>query len=75
MTTAISLTDEAEQRIEFLVSQTGHSKVDCLREIIERGLEHVEDYYLAAEVLQRVGNGTERVYSLSDVRRNLELDD
>ena len=72
MTTAIPLTGEAEQRIGFLVSQTGHTKAHCLREIIERGLE---DYYLAAEVLQRVRSGAERVYSLSDVRRNLGLGD
>ena len=57
MTTAIPLTDEAEQRIEFLVSQTGRSKAYYLREIIERGLEDLEDYYLAAEVLQRVRSG------------------
>lgn len=75
MTTAIPLTGEAEQRIDFLVSQTGHTKAHCLREIIERGLEDMEDYYLAAEVLQRVRSGAERVYSPSDVRRNLGLGD
>ena len=67
MTTAIPLTDEAEQRIDFLVSQTGRSKAYYLREIVERGLEDLEDYYLAAEVLQRVRSGAERTYSLRDV--------
>ena len=75
MTTAIPLTDEAEQRIDFLVSQTGRSKAYYLREIVERGLEDLEDYYLAAEVLQRVRSGAERTYSLRDVRRTLDLDD
>ena len=42
MTTAIPLTDEAEQRIDFLVSQTGRSKAYYVREIIERGLEDLE---------------------------------
>lgn len=75
MTTAIPLTDEAEQRIAFLVSQTGRSRAYYLREIIERGLEDLEDYYLAAEVLQRVRSGEERTYSLREVRRTLDLDD
>ena len=75
MTAAIPLTDEAEQRIDFLVSQTGRSKAYYLREIIERGLEDLEDYYLAAEVLQRVRSGAERTHSLKEVRRTLDLDD
>ena len=75
MTTAIQLTDDAEQRIDFLVSQTGRSKAYYLREIVERGLEDLEDYYLAAEVLQRVRSGAERTYSVREVRRTLGLDD
>lgn len=75
MTTAIPLTDEAEQRIDFPVPQTGRSKAYYLREIIERGLEDLEDYYLAAEVLQRVRSGAERVYSVNEARRNLDLGD
>ncbi|MCY3940374.1 MAG: CopG family transcriptional regulator [Gammaproteobacteria bacterium] len=74
MTTAIPLTDEAEQRIDFLVSQTGRSKAYYLREIVERGLEDLEDYYLAAEALQRARSGKERVYSMNEARRNLCLD-
>lgn len=74
MTSAIPLTDEAEQRIDFLVSQTGLSKAYYLREMVERGLEDLEDYYLAAEVLQRVQSGAERVYSMNEARRNLRLD-
>ena len=75
MTTAIQLTDEAEQRIDFLVAQTGRSKAYYLREIIDRGLEDLEDYYLAAEVLQRVRSGAEPTYSVREVRRTLGLDD
>jgi len=74
VTSAIPLTDEAEQRIDFLVSQTGLSKAYYLREMVERGLEDLEDYYLAAEVLQRVQSGAERVYSMNEARRNLRLD-
>ena len=51
MATSIQLTPNAEQRLDFLVAQTGRSKAFHLREIIERGLEDLEDYYLAADVL------------------------
>ena len=44
--------------------QTGRTKDACLREIIERGLEDMEDYYLAAEVLKRVRDGGEQVSPL-----------
>ena len=43
--------------------------------MIERGLEDIEDYYLAAEVLERVREGTESVYSAADVRRSLDVGD
>ena len=48
--------------------EQGRSKDFFLKEIIKRGLEDVEDYYLAAEVLERVREGTEAVYSDAEVR-------
>ena len=55
--------------------QTGRTKDACLRAIAERGLEDMEDYYLAADVLKRVRDGGERVYSAAEVRKSLGLDD
>jgi RHH-type rel operon transcriptional repressor/antitoxin RelB len=46
-----------------------------LREIIDRGLEDLEDFYLAAEVLERVRKGEEDVRTSADVRKSLDLDD
>ena len=46
-----------------------------LREIIERGLEDLEDYYLAADVLNRLRSGAEKVHTASEVRKSLALDD
>ena len=43
--------------------------------MIERGLEDMEDCYLAADVLERVRKGEERVHAAADVRRGLGLDD
>ncbi len=75
MATSIRLTAETEQRLDFLATQTGRTKAYYLREIIEQGIEDMEDYYLAADVLERVRKGQETVHSTADVRKDLGLDD
>ena len=75
MATSIRLAPETEQRLDFLASQTGRTKAFYLREVIERGLEDMEDYYLAADVLERLRQDKENVYSSTDVRNALNLDD
>ncbi len=75
MVTSIRLTPETEQRLDFLAAQTGRSKSFYLREMIERGLEDIEDYYLAMDVLERLRQGKEQVYSAAQVRQALDLDD
>ena len=75
MATSIRLAPETEQRLDFLASQTGRTKAFYLRELIERGLEDMEDYYLAADVLERLRQGKEKVYSSAEVRDALDLDD
>lgn len=74
MATSIRLNPEIEQRLDFLSTHTGRSKAYYLREIIEKGLEDLEDYYLAAEVVERIRKGTEKVYSAEQVRKDLGLD-
>lgn len=75
MATSIRLTTETEQRLDFLAAQTGRTKAFYLREIIERGIEDMKDYYLAVSVLERVRKGEEKVYSAEHVRKDLGLDD
>lgn len=75
MATSIELTPDTEKRLDFLASQTGRSKDFYLRELIERGLEDLEDYYLAADILERLRKGAENVYSAAAVRETLALDD
>jgi RHH-type rel operon transcriptional repressor/antitoxin RelB len=75
MATSVRLAQETEQRLDFLASSTGRTKAYYLREIIENGIEEMEDYYLAANVLERVRKGQEAVHSAADVRRDLGLDD
>jgi RHH-type rel operon transcriptional repressor/antitoxin RelB len=73
--TSIRLSPEIKNRLDYLAGQTGRTKVFYLREIIEKGLDDMEDYYLAADVLTRVGKGEERVYSLDEVENALGLAD
>lgn len=75
MVTSIRLAPETEQRLDFLAAHTGRTKAYYLREIIEQGIEDMEDYYLAAELLERVRKGQEPVHTSTEVRKALGLDD
>jgi RHH-type transcriptional regulator, rel operon repressor / antitoxin RelB len=75
MATSIRLTPEIERRLDFLAAQTGRTKAFYLRQMIENGLQDLEDYYLAAGVLERVRRGQEKVQSSAEVRSELGLDD
>jgi len=75
MPTSVRLDPETDQRLSALASQTGRSKAFYLREIIERGLDELEDYYLAADVLERIRKGEEVTCSLEEVEREFGLAD
>lgn len=75
MATSIRLDQDTEQRLDVLATTTGRTKAYYLRQIIQQGLEDLEDYYLAADVLERVRSGKESVHSAADVRSQLGLDD
>ena len=75
MTTTIVLSPETEQRLNLLASQTGRSAEFLLQEIVERGIDDVEDYYLASEALERIRSGQESVHTAAEVRRDLGLGD
>lgn len=72
MPTSIRLAPEIEERLDFLATKTGRSKAFYLRELIERGLEDMEDYYLAAEVLERIRSGEEDVVTAEEFWRGLD---
>jgi RHH-type transcriptional regulator, rel operon repressor / antitoxin RelB len=75
MATSIRLNNEIERRLERLSSETGRTKAFYLRELIERGLEDLEDYYLGMEVMERLRKGEEYTFSLDEVEKDLGLDD
>jgi RHH-type rel operon transcriptional repressor/antitoxin RelB len=75
MATSIRLSAKAEQRLNFLAEQTGRTKAFYLRQMIENGLDDLEDYYLAANVLERVRKREEKIHSSVQLRSDLGLDD
>lgn len=75
MATSIRLDSDTEQRLDNLAALTGRTKSYYLRELVTKGLDDLEDYYLAAATMERVRKGEEKVYSAEEVRKDLGLDD
>lgn len=75
MATSLRLAPEIEQRLDRLAATTGRTKAYYLREIIERGIEDMEDVYLAQKVLEDVRAGRETTSSLDDVEKRLGMAD
>lgn len=73
MTVSIRLDPLIEQRLDHLASQTGRAKSYYLRELIERGLDDLEDFYLADATMERVRKGQEAVVDSSEVRGSIAL--
>ena len=74
MPTSIRLTPSVEARLDNLAQKTGRTKAFYLRELVERGLQDLEDYYLANEVFKRVEQGQEEVVSSEQVKKELGLE-
>lgn len=74
MATSVRLDPAIEQRLDRLAERTGRTKAYYLREMIESGLEDMEDYYLASTIMENVRGGKEKVHSAKNVRKDLGLD-
>ena len=74
MTVSIRLDPEIEQRLDHLALQTGRAKSYYLRELIEGGLDDLEDFYLADSAMERVRKRQENVLDSLEVRKSLGLD-
>ena len=72
---AIRLPDELEKRLNALVRRTGRTKSYYVREALFNQIDDLEDYYLGMETLERIRKGEEAVYSESEARRELGLED
>jgi len=74
MAVSIRLTPDIEQRLDHLATQTGRAKSYYLRELIENGLDDLEDFYLADATMERVRKGKELIHDAAEVRKDLGLD-
>ncbi len=75
MPTSIRLEPEVEARLDSLAARTGRTKAYYLRELIQNGLDDLEDYYEAVDISERIRRGKEKTYPLAEVIRDLGLDD
>lgn len=75
MTTSIRLDAAIEERLDKLAQTTGRSKSYYLRELINNGIDDLEDYYRATVVMERVRSGKEKIYTSEEVRQHLGLED
>jgi len=74
MAVSIRLDPQIEARLDQLATLTGRAKSYYLRELIEGGLDDLEDFYLADATMERVRKGQEKVIDAKQVRKDLGLD-
>jgi RHH-type rel operon transcriptional repressor/antitoxin RelB len=74
MAVSIRLAPNIEQRLNQLVAKTGRAKSYYLRELIEGGMDDLEDFYLADATMERVRKGQETLLDAAQVRKELDLD-
>ena len=67
--------DALDERLARLARLTGRTKTFYVREALEQHIEDLEDAYLADQVMARVDAGTEQVFTLDDIERDLGLAD
>jgi RHH-type rel operon transcriptional repressor/antitoxin RelB len=75
MTISLRLEPQIERRIAKLAKATGKTKSHILRELVARGIEDVEDIYMADRAMERLRQGKERTYTSEEVSKKLGLDD
>lgn len=72
MPASVHLPAETEERLDALSIRTGRSKAFFISQMIENGIDDLEDYYLAVEVMERLKRGEEEILSHEDFWRGLD---
>jgi RHH-type rel operon transcriptional repressor/antitoxin RelB len=70
MATSVRLSSEVSQRLDRLAAKTGRPKAFYLRLIIESGLSEMENYYLAADVLEQIRKEQAKVLSVPAAKKD-----
>ena len=73
MPTSVRLAPEVESRLERLAEATGRTKAFYLRELIEQGLDDLEDAYLGEAALEAHRRSGEPTIPLADLIEDLGL--
>ena len=74
MAVSLRLDREIEKRLNNFVALTDRTKSDLLRELIQNGLDDLEDFYLADAIMERMRKGAENVLHSTQARKALGLD-
>ncbi len=74
MAISVRLDPDLEARLEHMATITGLAKSYYLRELIQMGLEDLEDFYLADATMECIRKGQEIIHSSDTVRKELGLD-
>ncbi len=71
MTTCIELDPVIDNRLNELARSTGRSKESLLQELLARGMDDLEDVYLACLEIERLQTGESSVRSCDAVNTHL----
>lgn len=68
---SIEISDDLARRFEMVVDRVGASREDCLREIVELGLEDMEDAIEADDAYQAIEAGDTQTVRMSEKEERL----
>lgn len=72
---SLRLPKDTKKRLDSLSAQTRRPASVYVHEALEKYLDDLEDYYLAAEEREAIRAGKSKTYSLEEVKADLGLDD
>lgn len=73
MATSIRLEPAIEQRLDRLAQMTGRTKAYYLRELVQDGLDDLEDLYTAEQRMIDIKAGRSETVSLESVMKRYDL--